>query len=206
MARLCLHVFSFFQVIEQGNFHLLAKINNFLISTFSYHAETTVFKIDIRNIQPHTFRHTQPGSEKKCYNSNITCFCFQIVALLVGCQIVAEFLHGIQDHGNFIRIKLNNGFFMDFWHIHNTGRVIFNHFMLIQIVKKASERGNLPGNADFAVCHCLTCILAFVNFQIILKFLNICGTKIFHNIKGNVTERRIFQSGICGCKKLKENL
>ena len=69
---------------------------------------------------------------------------------------------------------------------------------LIQIVKKASERGNLPGNADFAVCHCLTCILAFVNFQIILKFLNICGTKIFHNIKGNVTERRIFQSGICG--------
>ena len=95
---------------------------------------------------------------------------------------------------------------MDFRNIHNTSRVIFYHFMLIQIVKKASESGNLSGNADFAVCHCLTCILAFVNFQIILKFFNICGTKIFHDIKGNVTERQIFQSGICGCKKLQENV
>ena len=53
------------QIILQGRGNLLAKIYDILIPAFPAYFQALVVKINILDIQPHTFRHPDTGPQQK---------------------------------------------------------------------------------------------------------------------------------------------
>ena len=58
------YVISVFQVINESSFHFFTKVDNSLISTFSAYFYSVNIKINILDVQPHTFRDSDSCSKK----------------------------------------------------------------------------------------------------------------------------------------------
>ena len=56
-------MFPLFQIVEQSGFYFLSEVDDCLIPTFSPDLDATVIEIHIVNIQSHTFRYTNTGSQ-----------------------------------------------------------------------------------------------------------------------------------------------
>ena len=110
-------MFALIQVGEKRFLYLITKIDDVLVSTLATHLDCEIIKIYVADIQTDTLRYTDSGSEKKSKNRKIPIFCLLIIGKPLTGEILPAMIYIVKKHGNFIRIKTYDRFFMQFWHI-----------------------------------------------------------------------------------------
>lgn len=98
-------------------FNFFTKIDDHFIPAFPGYFYSIIFKVNILNIQTDTLRYTDSGSEKKGKNRKIPIFCLLIIGKPLSGEILPTMLYIVKKHGDFVRIKTYDRFFMQFWHI-----------------------------------------------------------------------------------------
>ena len=127
-----------FQIFLQCFFYFRAKVYHHFISAFSGNFDSVVFEIYIFNIQPDTFRYSDPGTKKESDNSKISVLRFFMIHPFLPGQRISAVFNIIQQHGNLISIQTNNILIMDLGHIDQNRRVGGDHFMFIIVSIKTS--------------------------------------------------------------------
>ena len=180
MSLLGNHVFPLLQIIQQCSFDLGSEINDCLIAALSPDLNSIHIKIDILNIQPDTFRHTDTGAEKQRQKGNIPIFCLFVVFQFLLRQLCAVF-HLIQKNSDLVRLQPDDLLCVFFWHGDKRRRIIFYHFPLIKIVVKAPQGGELALLPALIVRDFLTVL--FIQRHIFQIFFNIHSCQLFKDLQ-----------------------
>ena len=194
--------FSLLQIIKQGFFHFLPKINNGFIPPFSADFYTIIFKIHILNIQADTFRDTDARSQKKGKQCRIPDFRLIMKPFLAFCQLVS-ILHFIQQESHLVSVQTDNFLLVKFGHRNQGRRVFFYQFRLKKIIIKASQRSEFTGFPPFLIGNfpVIFLIIGYV-FQI---FFNIFPPDAVQNRKREILDFHLLAIAVIFFHILKEN-
>ena len=93
-------------------FHFIPEIYDHFISALACDFNPVIFKINILQIQPDTFRYTDSRTQKKCQDCQIPVFCLFIIYFALSGKIIAAMFDIVKQLSHLIRVKAYNCFFM----------------------------------------------------------------------------------------------
>ena len=172
----------------EGVCHFSAKINYHLVAALPGDGDPVVFKVYILNIQPYTFRHTDPGSQQKSQDGKIPVLRLSVICQCLSGQLFSGRLYKVQKHGYLVRIQPDNSLLMKLWHSYQQGGIPGNRLALEVIIVEASQRRHLAGQAFFSVGQKFLIVLIYLQiFHIFLDIyrfqpFQILNLKLIHGI------------------------
>ena len=140
------------KIIFQSLPYFISEIDDHLIAAFAGYFNAVHMEIYILQIQSHTLRYPDPGSEKQRNNGDVALFGLFIIRFFLSGERVSALFHVIQKAGNLIRLEPYNGLLVEFRHIYQQSGVGLNQFVFIIIGGKGAQSGHFPFQTLFSVC------------------------------------------------------
>ncbi len=117
--------FPFLEISQERFPGFMRKLNDRIVSAFSVDSQTIVVKIQILQIDSHTFRNTNTGAQKQGDQCHVTKFGFLMKGFLLPGQLLTAF-HNVQHGSNLIGLEPDDFMLMKLGHIDQNRRIVLN--------------------------------------------------------------------------------